>query len=456
MYHIRRRAAGLVALLLTLCILAGAGVPALLASNGTLSVQETAEKDPAAQIAALREEIQLLQAEQTRLETEATLLKTQVEGVLLQKTYLDQQIALLAREISCYDELLTVYDGMIAEQDAAYSSLSETASRHFDQLVLRLRQSYEEGKPSVLELASQADSLIDFLAALQRQQQLEEYDRSLMESAEAEQGNLAKLNQALNQLRGERYQIAARQAERRQLLNDQLRESGDYLSTLENSPDRYNYYLQMSQAGIQIADQQIAKALAEYLQLLESNEAAQPSDEKAQRLALLSDTIRGRMEEGVLQRGSEFYDDGAEYIWPLEMDALTPSTVLAQMGYRTHWVDGKVITDYHSGMDLSATYGTNVVAAASGKVISVGQQDGYGNYVVLRHESGAETRYAHLSEITVQAGDYVLQGEVIGGAGCTGNSFGVGCHFELRLDGKLIDPAAYLTVPAVPVTGIAN
>lgn len=457
MYHIRRRAAGTVALLLTLCILSGSGLPSLLAADGAGSSElVTDDIEPSATIAALREEIQLLQAEQTRLEAEVTSLESQVEGVLSQKNYIDQQIALLDREIACYDELLSVYDGMIAQQEAAYSSLSEVSTQHFDLLVLRLRQSYEEGMPGILELASQADSLIDFFAALERQQQLEEYDRSLMESVEAERGNLANLSRTLNQLRGERYQIAAEQVECRQLLNNKLQESGDFLSTLESSPDRYNYYLQVSQAGVQIADRQIAQALAEYLGQLESEDAIQPSEEKAQRLALLSDTLRGRMEEGLLQKGNEFFADGAEYIWPLEPDGLTPSTVMAQMGYHTHWVDGKIITDYHSGMDLSAPYGTNVVAAASGKVISVGQQDGYGNYVVLRHESGAETRYAHLSEITVQVGAYVLQGEVIGAAGCTGNSFGVGCHFELCIDGVPIDPAAYLTVPAAPVTGIVN
>lgn len=98
----------------------------------------------------------------------------------------------------------------------------------------------------------------------------------------------------------------------------------------------------------------------------------------------------------------------------------------------------------HPGLDVAAKTGTPVVAAAAGTVTHAGPAGTYGNLVTIKHENGLETRYAHLSSVDVQKGATVSPGTPIGKVGSTGRSTGAHLHFEVREDGKLRDPAAYL------------
>jgi murein DD-endopeptidase MepM/ murein hydrolase activator NlpD len=95
---------------------------------------------------------------------------------------------------------------------------------------------------------------------------------------------------------------------------------------------------------------------------------------------------------------------------------------------------------FHAGVDLRAAYGTEVPAAAAGDVTFAGDQGGYGTTVVVRHEDGFETRYAHLSSMEVQAGDRVEAGQSVGRVGNSGRSTGPHLHFEVRRNGQQIDP----------------
>jgi murein DD-endopeptidase MepM/ murein hydrolase activator NlpD len=96
---------------------------------------------------------------------------------------------------------------------------------------------------------------------------------------------------------------------------------------------------------------------------------------------------------------------------------------------------------FHAGVDLRAAYGTAVPAAASGEVTFAGDQGGYGTTVVVQHEDGLETRYAHLSSMDVQAGDRVEAGQSVGRVGNSGRSTAPHLHFEVRRHGQQVDPA---------------
>jgi flagellar protein FlgJ len=95
---------------------------------------------------------------------------------------------------------------------------------------------------------------------------------------------------------------------------------------------------------------------------------------------------------------------------------------------------------FHSGVDLRAAYGTDVPSAAAGDVTFAGDQGGYGTMVVVRHEDGFETRYAHLSSTAVKAGDRVEAGQALGRVGSSGRSTGPHLHFEVRRNGQQLDP----------------
>jgi murein DD-endopeptidase MepM/ murein hydrolase activator NlpD len=106
----------------------------------------------------------------------------------------------------------------------------------------------------------------------------------------------------------------------------------------------------------------------------------------------------------------------------------------------------------HDGVDLAAPYGTPIVAAADGRVVTAGWHGGYGNEVAIAHSGGVETIYGHMSRIAAAAGAYVRRGQVIGYVGSTGLSTGPHLHYEVHRDGKLVNPLSVKFI-ASPLSG---
>ncbi|WP_337661266.1 M23 family metallopeptidase [Erythrobacter sp. Alg231-14] len=98
----------------------------------------------------------------------------------------------------------------------------------------------------------------------------------------------------------------------------------------------------------------------------------------------------------------------------------------------------------HSGIDFKGAYGSPIFAAATGEVSFAGWKSGYGKTVEITHANGIMTRYAHLSRIGVTAGQSIEGGATIGGLGSTGRSTGPHLHFEVRINGRAVNPRPFL------------
>lgn len=122
--------------------------------------------------------------------------------------------------------------------------------------------------------------------------------------------------------------------------------------------------------------------------------------------------------------------------WPVS------GTITSPFGYRRNPFGGGM--EFHQGLDIAAPMGTTITSAASGTVISAGWYGGYGNYILIDHGGGMATGYGHCSQIFVSVGQQVQKGQAIGAVGSTGASTGPHVHFEVRINGKPVDPAAYL------------
>ena len=136
---------------------------------------------------------------------------------------------------------------------------------------------------------------------------------------------------------------------------------------------------------------------------------------------------------------------------------VTPAAGRTSSGFGTR-VDpmGHASGEFHPGLDIAAVTGTPVVAAAAGQVVHAGPAGTYGNMIAIRHADGTETRYAHLSAVGVAVGDQVAAGAPIGAVGSTGRSTGPHLHFEVRKDGKAVDPRPYLQAPGATVKSAAT
>ena len=100
---------------------------------------------------------------------------------------------------------------------------------------------------------------------------------------------------------------------------------------------------------------------------------------------------------------------------------------------------------FHPGIDLAGSYGTPIYATADGTVIHAGwNSGGYGNLVEIDHGRGITTRYGHMSAILVHEGDHITRGEQVGRMGSTGRSTGNHLHYEVRIDGRAVNPIPFM------------
>ena len=126
---------------------------------------------------------------------------------------------------------------------------------------------------------------------------------------------------------------------------------------------------------------------------------------------------------------------------------LTPPVsgkITSAFGYRTHPVTQEL--DFHTGLDIAAADGTDILAALPGEVTEVGYNSIYGNYIVLSHWENIRTRYCHCSEILAAEGEKLREGDRIARVGSTGMVTGAHLHFEVYVDDLLADPAYVLEV----------
>lgn len=135
------------------------------------------------------------------------------------------------------------------------------------------------------------------------------------------------------------------------------------------------------------------------------------------------------------------YRRGLERL-PISHPVAASVRMTSPYGMRRHPVSGR--TKMHTGIDWAAPRGTPILSTADGVVKRAGRMSGYGNIVIVQHDFGLETYYAHLNSIDVRDGQRVSRGQKIGGMGTTGVSTGVHLHYEVRVNGQPVNPITYV------------
>lgn len=175
-----------------------------------------------------------------------------------------------------------------------------------------------------------------------------------------------------------------------------------------------------------------------------ATQVAQMEDLSAAEEAELESLIQQRQREleaerraaGIATGGQASGGGSGTFSWPVT------GTITSPFGWRSNPFGGS--PEFHQGLDIAAPTGTTVTAAAAGTVIMAQWYGGYGNYILIDHGGGYSTGYGHLSAIYVSNGQAVKRGQAIGAVGSTGASTGPHLHFEVRIDGKPVDPAPRL------------
>ncbi len=116
--------------------------------------------------------------------------------------------------------------------------------------------------------------------------------------------------------------------------------------------------------------------------------------------------------------------------------------ISSPFGYRNDPFTG--VRTFHTGIDIAAPTGTSIKVTLDGRVATTGYSPVYGNYVIVTHDGGYQSLYAHMSRIRVNRGQWVVQGSVLGTVGNTGYSTGPHLHFSVYRNGKMVNPASLL------------
>ena len=328
--------------------------------------------------------------EQAELEKKIEAIQADKDKVLEQKALMDQRNDRLRKQVSLVQK-------QSDETTARIKELKAQEEEQYELFCKQIRQEEERGPVSYWSVIFKATSFADLLGRMDFINEVMEYDRNVMEQLRATREQLAMDQEALEEQKAE-------------LISTQ-QEMEEQIAAAEALIKEY----ESTEAGMQAMHEQA-------------------EEDEARILALIK---KANSQNSGSSGGSSGNAGVGGYIWP------TNSTryVTSPYGYRICPFHGK---EYHNGADIGAPYGSPVLAPKSGTVIQAGWNGGYGISVMIKHNDGIITLFGHMCDWNVSEGQQVVQGQVIGWCGSTGNSDGPHIHYTMYKNGAAIDPLPYL------------
>lgn len=350
--------------------------------------------------ASLQERIN--QAAQQKKDAQAGKAASQekLDDVLAQVAELDEEAEMINAELSAIDEIIAETDGKIAEKEAEIADYEQQIADKDAVFCARLKAMDESNTASYIDLLLNSQSISDFVSNIETIREITEYEQGIINEMIALKQSVEASRNELVTYRSEQEEARGLVQEKQQELNAKIAEKQSYIDSLEADLEEYDRVYQAAKA-----------------------------EEESLRRSISGSVSRSS--------GAVTYSGGV-FCWP----APSYSYISSQFGYRKHPVYGT--TKYHSGMDMAAPGGSNILAAADGVVTLARWNGGYGNCVVIDHGGGLATLYGHAQKLLVSSGQQVTKGQVIALVGTTGVSTGNHLHFEVLLNGSVTDPEPYL------------
>jgi murein DD-endopeptidase MepM/ murein hydrolase activator NlpD len=314
----------------------------------------------------------------------------------------------------------------------------------------RVRLMYTDGAVSYLDVLLSSTSFSDFLGRTDSLKMIVDQDQELLvqhkldkqtvvEKKKELEGQYAQAKQLYASLESQRSLLRDKESEKQELIafyDKQIQESDDL-------SEEQNEKLVKLASERSTLEQQKDKIKAEEA----ARKAAAAKAEAARRAAAAAAAAK-KAAASAASKGKSSSSSSATAYAGGDGPFLLPvgsARISSTFGPRTHPITGEK-GKIHTGVDFAVAQGTNIRAADSGTVILAEWWSGYGYCVIIDHGGGVWTLYGHIRKggIKVSAGDRVNRGEVIAESGSTGNSTGPHLHFEVRVDGKTVNPLPYL------------
>ena len=333
-----------------------------------------------------------------QIQEELNQSKKDLEAAEKELNALDQKIYQAGVELNQLTGELNETKAEIVKGLEELEQLKKDIEKQNDDLNARLRSMYKNGDVGMLSVVFGSSSMSDVLTNMDMVQRIYNADAELLKSIQ------------------EQYDLVDAQNRKLEALKVQLEEQQAVIAEKKSALE---------------ADEAEARARRNALQA-DADSLQKQYDAVKKEADSISETIK------VLQSQNTQYIGGA-MCWPSQAS----TRITSPFGWRYLSLLGG--RNYHTGVDIGAAGGTNILAANSGKVIKAGWNNSYGYMVMVDHGGGIVTLYAHSSKLLVKTGDVVTRGQAIALIGSTGMSTGNHLHFEVRVNGKYQNPLNYIT-----------
>ena len=325
---------------------------------------------------------------------------------------LDVRLNQLTDNIYEIESQISVKQGEIEATKLDIEKAKEDINSRYEAMKLRIQYMYENGESSYIDMILGSQNMNELFTRAEYLSKITAYDREQLE----------KLQLAKEELDAKEATLIAEEAELEGLLNEAQAEQNateDLISAKKNVVEGYA--------------SDISDAEAEKKNLLEDIETQKAIIKE------LEEIERKRREEALKNQLNLTYD-GGKMTWPVP----GYSRISSYYGTRPDPF-GSPTQEFHSGIDIPAPRGVNIISAYDGEVAWSYYSNSAGNWVGVDHGDGIYTVYMHMSKRLVSEGDKVKKGDVLGLVGTTGRSTGNHLHFAVRQNGSYVDPLKWVS-----------
>lgn len=378
-----------------------------------------------------------LKNEQNKIKNQLSTTQKKLKKAQNESKSVEQQIDELDKKMnSASIELVKVEDEIseisknISENEKELKRAEKELEEKQENFESRIRVMYMNGNVGYLELLLTSKDIKDFFSRKDMVQAIAEQDKELLKVMK-EQKDIIEENK--KELESQRASLAAAKTKlksRKKDLETATRSKKVLMTKLQKDVDSFEKeYDKLNNFAVEIEDK-IVKLQEEQ----RAKEAAKQQKPSNQGSSGNSGASSGSSSSG----STSSTPTSGRMTWPIPGHG----RVSSYFGYRIHPIFHT--KKMHTGIDIPAPSGSSVVAASSGTVIHSGWLGSYGNVVMIDHGGGIVTLYAHNSSTVARKGQSVGKGTVIARVGSTGNSTGPHSHFEVRKNGKYIDPLPWV------------
>lgn len=420
----------------------------LAGSLGVLTALALAFGPMSTAFAASTDKLDSLKSQASQLNEQGSSLKNQLSGLqneanskLEEKAVLEQQISVLSAQIVNTQALIEEYDVQIADKQVELENAQQKADEYYQLFLARFRDLEEQGSVSYWSILFDAASFSDLLDRISFIADVVHYDNQIVDQLQAARQAVADAKADLETNQAEQVQaktdLESQQAE---LSTDEAAVDAA-IAEINSKTDVYQSQLDEIKSQADALDEQIAAAQKEYEAQVAAEKAAaeKAAAEKAaaEKAAQEAANKKNNSSSNSNSSSSSSGSGRISMVWPCASTRVTSG-----FGKRNSPTAGA--STYHKGIDIGASTGTAIYAAASGTVTEAGYSSSRGNYVVIYHSNGVSTAYMHCSALYVSSGDKVSQGQTIAAVGSTGISTGPHLHFSVIEDGTYVNPRNYV------------